>query len=102
MSLPSTLITPPVTDAGIASVWPDMVSGLPPGVSVVLPRARLVGFPVKANPAIVYVENSALRGPVPVFVEVPAFVTIFGAGKTVGVPSTSICPLMALVGKAIV
>ena len=50
---PSTLITPPVADARIRKVWPLLVKGKPPGVSVVLPAARLVGFPIKVTPSIV-------------------------------------------------
>lgn len=53
VGVPSTLITPPVADAGIRKVWPLLVKGKPPGVSVVLPAARLVGFPIKVTPSIV-------------------------------------------------
>lgn len=50
VSDPSMLIAPPVADAGMARVWPEIVKGMPPGVRVVLPTARLVGFPVRRTP----------------------------------------------------
>ena len=92
----------PVAVAEIAIVWPDKVNGMPPGVRVVLPSARLVGFPVKTIPSIVYVSGDPVRVPVPIPSETPVAAIILGEGKGVAVPSTFICPPVALAGNAIV
>ena len=39
-------------------VWPEEVRLVPPGVKVIVPATKLVGFPVNGIPSIVYVDNT--------------------------------------------
>lgn len=45
--VPSILVCPPATEMGIDNVWLETVTGVAPGVRVLLPEKRLVGFPVR-------------------------------------------------------
>lgn len=49
------LIALPEAEVGIWRVSEKAVTGALPGVNVVLPAFRLVGFPVKVMPAMVYI-----------------------------------------------
>ena len=83
-------------------MWPEEVNEVAPGVKVTDPATRLVGFPTNVIPSRVYVDRD---GPlvlalvlVAVLVVAPVSVAALGEGKAVVLPSTWICPPVALAG----
>ena len=102
VEVPSTWICPAVALVGIAMVCPEEVSGVAPGVNVIEPATKLVGLPTNVIPSSVYVDKAAAELLVLVLagllVDPPGPCAVFGGGNAVVLPSTWICPPVALVG----
>lgn len=101
---PSTWICPADALVGIAIVWPEEVNGGPPGVKVTVPATNEVGLPVSGMPSTVYVDKGAavVLTLAAVLVAEPLPVAELALGKAVVLPSTWICPPVALAGMATV